>query len=124
MCLTCCEPRYYYPNNVTGRECVEECPYGTYGGIDENGNRVCLTCEDNNCGTCSSGTCCGSCVNNTFHDVCSCVEPCTLGKWGNTVTWTCDPCNSECLACHCGSNKCCDICPANHYLHTTTDASG
>ncbi|EAR86282.2 zinc finger lsd1 subclass family protein (macronuclear) [Tetrahymena thermophila SB210] len=104
LCNTCEEGKYYYQVNQT---CVDDCPIGI-GGFNNQNQRQCVDCQDQNCLKCStlslntqqanySQQCLicrqGYLLNGT------CVNNCPDSMYNDTQKNTCELCPKECKTC-------------------------
>lgn len=141
LCVSCygnrydactkCRPRYY---RLNGR-CRLICPRGYYRKKTVSGEKVCVSCGRSCTQKCGDhGALCPSrsityeqviaeCPSGTFHEfnkkhrASTCVERCTTGYYGNTVTQRCTICNRRCTKCR--SQMKCTSCRSPYFLYDT-----
>mgnify|MGYP000876556740 FL=1 len=120
-----CNTGYLYSG-----QCLASCPTGYYA---DSSTKTCQSCHVRStspfsCRTCNAGgsSNCQSCTENTYlypNTYGECIDPCPDGYWGDTTTWTCQPCynnpdgtdRKECETCFGPAATSCLTCPTGTY---------
>jgi proprotein convertase subtilisin/kexin type 5 len=110
--------------------CQPSCPVKTYGNETA---RACIDCPDE-CSECLSPTSCQACVDgyriSPLGDsscVCvfgfmsptsiQCIAKCPDGFYGNSTTYKCTACNSNCAICSGGAKSQCSKCKPGFFIY-------